>query len=123
MGFEIINKLKKEKGLTNDQLSELSGVPKGTLSKITAGITKNPNLDTVKAIANALGCSLEDFNDYEEQKENSPSALAEDEQHLLNNYKMLTYKEKEFIQQVVNLYIKLQQEKSLSSTANTEQAK
>lgn len=63
MGLERINAIRKAKGLSLDELSKKSGVPKGTLSKITAGITKNPNLDTVQAIARALDCKLDDFDD------------------------------------------------------------
>ena len=63
MGLERINVFRKQKGLSVEELSKVSGVPLGTLSKITAGITKNPNLETVKAIATALGCSLDDFDD------------------------------------------------------------
>lgn len=62
MGLERINEIRKLKGLTNDELSKQSGVPLSTLSKITAGITKNPSIDTLKAIAKALNCSLEDFD-------------------------------------------------------------
>lgn len=63
MGFEIINKLKKEKGLTNAQLAQMSGVTLSTLDKITAGINTNPKLDTLQAICRALGCRLDDFDD------------------------------------------------------------
>lgn len=63
MGFEIINKLKKEKGLTNAQLSKLSGITLSTLDKITSGANTNPKLDTLQAICRALGCRLDDFDD------------------------------------------------------------
>lgn len=63
MGLERIEQLKKVKGLTNEQLAKLSGVPKGTIDKITAGATKDPKLETVKAIARALGCSISEFDD------------------------------------------------------------
>lgn len=63
MGLEKINEYRKNKGLSLEELSIKSGVPIGTLSKINAGITKNPNLETVKAIALALECSLDDFDD------------------------------------------------------------
>lgn len=63
MGFEIINELKKEKGLTNLQLAKLSGTTLSTIDKITAGINQNPKLDTLKAICKVLGCSLNDFED------------------------------------------------------------
>ncbi len=58
-----INEIRKEKGISIDELCARSGVPKGTLSKITADITTNPTLDTVRAIAVALNCQLDDFDD------------------------------------------------------------
>ena len=62
MGLEIINKLKKEKGLTTAELSKLSGVPLGTLNKILQGTTKDPKLETLKSIARVLECNLSDFD-------------------------------------------------------------
>lgn len=86
MGLEIINKLKKEKGLTNEKLSELSKVPLGTLAKITSGITKDPKLETLKALARVLECSLEDFDD-NSKKQNL--TLTKSEEILLSNYNKL----------------------------------
>lgn len=63
MGLEKINELRKAKGITLDALAAMSGVPKSTLSKITAGQTKNPNLETVQAIAKALGVPVDYFDD------------------------------------------------------------
>ena len=73
MGFEIINKLKKEKGITNAQLAEMSGVTLSTLDKITAGINTNPKLDTLQGICRALGCSLDDFDDSPKNEKASTS--------------------------------------------------
>ncbi|MGE4353964.1 MAG: helix-turn-helix transcriptional regulator [Oscillospiraceae bacterium] len=77
MGFEIINKIKKEKGLTNAQLARLSGVTLSTLDKITAGINTNPTLDTLQAICRALGCRLDDFDDTRSAQKNAPALSAE----------------------------------------------
>ncbi|BDR80656.1 hypothetical protein N072000002_09130 [Clostridium tetani] len=63
MGLEIIEKLKKELNLTSKQLSEKSGVPKGTLDKILNGTTKDPRLETLKSLAKVLRCTLDDFDD------------------------------------------------------------
>jgi len=63
MGLEMIGVIRKRLNMSVEELSEKSGIPLGTLSKISAGITKDPKLDTVKAIARALGCSLDDFDD------------------------------------------------------------
>lgn len=67
MGLEVIQKLKKEKGLTTEALSKLSGVPIGTLNKILNGETKDPKLETLKAIARVLECTLDDFDDLDKQ--------------------------------------------------------
>jgi len=52
-------KLKTENGMTTDALSELSGVPKGTINKLLNGETRNPTAQTLKRLADALGCELE----------------------------------------------------------------
>lgn len=74
---ERINTIRKEKKISLDELVEKSGVPKGTLSKITAGITTNPTLDTVQAIAKALGCRLDDFDDTPINKKSALSIRAQ----------------------------------------------
>ncbi len=63
MGLEKINEYKKRIGLTTEELSKLSGVPVGTLNKILSGATKDPKLETLKAIARVLGLTLNDFDD------------------------------------------------------------
>lgn len=63
MGLEMIGVFRKEKGMTLDELSEKSGIPVSTIKKISAGITTDPNLSTVQAIAVALGCSIDDLSD------------------------------------------------------------
>lgn len=57
---EFINNRRKELGMSIDELVKKSGVPKGTLSKITSGINTNPTLTTVEAICKALKCTLND---------------------------------------------------------------
>lgn len=74
MGFEIINTIKKEKGLTNAQIAQMSGITLSTLDKITSGVNTNPKLDTLQAICTVLGCTLNDFVDVPSVKKESPSA-------------------------------------------------
>ena len=57
--IQRIKQLKSEKKITNDRLSELTGIPLGTLSKILAGISDSPKLCNIVSIAEALGCSLD----------------------------------------------------------------
>lgn len=72
MGFEIINVLKKEKGLTNAQIARMSGITLSTLDKITSGINTNPKLDTLQAICKVLGCTLDDFSDQPKMQKAPP---------------------------------------------------
>lgn len=60
---ELISLYRRQCGMTIDELAEKSGVPKGTLNKITGRVTKAPTLDNMKAIARALGKRLADFDD------------------------------------------------------------
>ena len=57
--IDRIKKIKSERKITNDMLSDMTGIPLGTLSKILAGFSESPKLANVVAICNALGCSLD----------------------------------------------------------------
>lgn len=80
-----INEIRKQKGLSIDDLCARSGIPKGTLSKITAGITTSPTLDTVRDIAKALECRLDDLDDSSDKK----GALSALEQAHIQKYRLL----------------------------------
>ena len=54
-----IKYMKNERKMTNEQLSERTGIPLGTLSKILAGMSDSPKLSNIVAICNALDCSVE----------------------------------------------------------------
>lgn len=69
MGLEKIAEYKKKMGMTTAELTEKSGVPFGTLNKILSGATKDPKLETLKAIARVLGLTLDDFDDYEDKND------------------------------------------------------
>ncbi|MFR3705631.1 MAG: XRE family transcriptional regulator [Acutalibacter sp.] len=60
---EMISLYRKEAGLTIDELAVESGVSKGAINKIISGETKAPTLDKMKALAKALGKTLNDFMD------------------------------------------------------------
>ena len=64
--------LKTENGLTTDELSRRSGVPKGTLNKLLNGETRNPTIATLQRLADALGCPIEQLT---EQSAEAPAPL------------------------------------------------
>ena len=50
MNIQEMKEKKKEKGYTNEQIAELSGVPLGTVQKIFGGATTSHRYDTLKAL-------------------------------------------------------------------------
>lgn len=81
---EFINNRRKELNMSIDELVEKSNVPKGTLSKITAGINTNPTLTTATALCKALECSIDDAFDFE--RENTVSTVELD---IIKKYRKL----------------------------------
>ena len=86
--LERIKKIKSSRKITNDKLSEMTGIPLGTLSKLLAGISDSPKLSNIVAISRALDCSLdwlitgvpENTNNY---------TLESDEMTLVESYREL----------------------------------
>lgn len=76
MWLSKFNEMRRASGLSLDALSEMSGVPKGTLAKITSGATKTPSLETVKSLVYAMGYSLADLDDFDDKKAPALSAEA-----------------------------------------------
>lgn len=100
MGLEKINDMRKHIGMSIDELSEKSGVPKGTLSKITAGITKNPSIDTVKAIVHTMGFTLDDLDDFPRSK--GGNDLSAENMELIKKYSNLDAHGKRIVDFVLN---------------------
>lgn len=99
MGLEKINEMRKYRGMSIDELSEKSGVPKGTLSKITAGITKNPSVDTVKSIVHALQFTLDDLDSYPNVKRNTDLSIREVQ--MVTKYRCLNESGKDMVDMVL----------------------
>ena len=86
--LDRIKQLKSSRKITNDKLSEMTGIPLGTLSKLLAGINDSPKLSNIVAISRALDCSLdwlitgvpENTNNY---------TLESDEMTLVESYREL----------------------------------
>jgi DNA-binding helix-turn-helix protein len=58
---DYLRMLKEKKNVTNQELSDLSGVPIGTINRIMARQTDNPSFQTVCDIVIALDGSLDDL--------------------------------------------------------------
>ena len=99
--IDRIKKIKNDKKITNDKLSELTGIPLSTLSKIMAGISDSPKLANIVSIADALGCSLDYIVNGTPENHNN-CTLAEDELALIDTYRKLDAHSKELVAMVAN---------------------
>ena len=54
MDINDLKKMKKDSGMTNAKIAELSGIPLSTVNKIFSGATKNPRYATLLAIEQVL---------------------------------------------------------------------
>lgn len=86
--IDRIKKIKSERKITNDMLSDMTGIPLGTLSKILAGFSESPKLANIVAICNALGCSL-DYIISGTPENNNNFTLEAGEIRLVENYRKL----------------------------------
>jgi len=87
--------LRKAKGLTQEQLANMIGVAKSTLT----GYEKNnrePNIPTLKKIAVALNVMVEELLGIESPKI-PVQAVSDDEIALLNDYRLLNTQGKDYI--------------------------
>ena len=58
MGYNEINEIRKEKGMTLSRLAELSDVSVGYLCHLEKGTRKNPSLEKMEKISKALGKTI-----------------------------------------------------------------
>ncbi len=99
--LDRIKQLKNDKKMTNDQLSERSGIPLGTLSKILAGMSDSPKLSNIIALCSALDCSVEYIVSGIPENTNN-FTLSKEEIAMIENYRRLDSFGKELVELVVS---------------------
>ena len=88
--LDRIKQLKNDLRMTNDQLSERTGIPLGTLSKLLAGMSDSPKLSNVIAICGALGCTVEYIVNGTPENTNTYT-LSGDEIRIIEDYRRLDH--------------------------------
>mgnify|MGYP000031242119 FL=1 len=98
--IERIKRLKSEKKITNERLSELTGIPLGTLSKILAGMSDSPKLVNMISICQVLGCSLDYLVTGVPENHNN-FLLSDEEIRMIENYRKLDAHGKEMTSLII----------------------
>ncbi len=99
MWLDVFNEMRKKSGMSLDEISIKSGIPKGTLSKITAGITKAPPLETMRKLVYSMGYTLDDLDRGLEVSDNFSAA----EKAHIKKYRLLDPYGKEAVDGVLDV--------------------
>lgn len=107
MWLDTFNQMRKDSGMSLDELCAKSGVPKGTLTKITSGVTKAPALETMRSLVYAMGYTLDDLSEGLKVGEEFSKA----EKAHIKKYRLLDPLGKEAVDGVLNIEYKRYEEK------------
>lgn len=99
MWMYTFNEMRKMSKMSLDELCEKSGVPKGTLTKITSGVTKAPSLETMRSLVYAMGYTLKDLDEGIEKSD----TLSKDEKDHLKKYRLLDPYGKEAVDTILEI--------------------
>ena len=58
---DSVKRLRKERGLSQDQLARKADITYTTLAKIESGVNQNPTIKTLQGIAKALDVTLDEL--------------------------------------------------------------
>lgn len=110
--IDRINMLKKERKLTNPDLSALTDIPLGTLTKMLAGYAESPKLSYIVAIATVFNVSL-DYLVSGIEENNNNYTLTNEEIKLIERYRDLSDHSRELVRIVVGKEYELVDEAEL----------
>lgn len=99
MWLDVFTEMRKKSGMSIDEISAKSGIPKGTLSKISAGITKSPPLETMRKLVHSMGYTLDDLDKGLEVSNN----FSEEEKSHIKKYRALDSYGKEAVDSVLDV--------------------
>ena len=102
----------REIGMTNQQFSDASGVPKATIERVKRGDTANPTMDTILAMSAAVGFT---FSNHPEQIPPVPPEVQHKDpmvQHMINYYERQAQAYEERIKRVTSHFNMLLAEKN-----------
>lgn len=57
----LLREKREQRGLTQFQLSQLSGVPQQTISAIESKVRTNPGIETIRLLCLALQCPIDEI--------------------------------------------------------------
>lgn len=118
MWLDTFNQMRKDSGMNLDELCAKSGVPKGTLTKITSGVTKAPALETMRSLVYAMGYTLDDLSEGLKVGEEFNKV----EKAHIQKYRLLSSNWKEAVDNVLDIGYREYEERQAARKEKIEQA-
>lgn len=114
MWLDRVKEKKRSLGITNEMLSEKTGIPIGTLNKILSGVSDDPKLSTLTAFARVFDVSI----DYMAFGESEALRLSQNESELIRRLRSLDKTGRELVMLVAE-----KEYERVEPTQSTAQAK
>ena len=95
---DALNQMKREAGMTVDDIASKSGLSISTLGKIMSGQTEDPKLSSVRSIVRAMGRSLDDLD----QASKEPSLFDKKHAAIIKKYSALDDRGQKAVESVLN---------------------
>ena len=73
--YQRLHKVRSDRGLSQTELANKSGVSQSVISKIERGAMASPGADNLTKLAATLGCSVADFINDRQEPEDRPSPV------------------------------------------------
>lgn len=96
-----IHQLRRDRGLTLEQVADLVGVGKSTVRKWETGLIANMRRDKIAALASALGTTPGYLMGWEEDPTPSQPQLTEGEETLLNLFRQVPEDKRQLVLQMI----------------------
>jgi transcriptional regulator with XRE-family HTH domain len=104
--LDEINIMKKKSKKTTEQISEESGIPKGTLNKIFSGQTADPKYSTLLTLVHCLGFTIDDLEPKKESIPTLANVFTQAEYEHIKKYRTLDEHGMEVVDTILDLEIK-----------------
>lgn len=97
-----IKELRKEKGLTLEQVADIVGVGKSTVRKWETGMIANMKRDKIASLARALGTTPEYLMGWDEQRSSPDEVhLTEGEKAMLELFRLVPEDQQQLVLQMI----------------------
>lgn len=95
--YQILKSRRLELGYTLDHLAEISGLSKSFLSTLENGISKNPSINTLAKLSDALAINFQSL---------ITEKNVDKDDELILKFNQLSFRDRKRIKQIIDIFLK-----------------